>query len=181
MSRKAVVFTLITALSLVADQLSKWLVRENVAKAIERVDVIPGFFQLVHVENTGAAFGLLNDWEHAMWVFAVFTLVALAVLASLYREVEADARWMPAALGFILSGALGNGIDRLHKQAVTDFLRVYIDHPSVRSWLLENLGTAEYPSFNVADCSISIGVAMFVYAEIFLRRRASPDETPPEG
>ncbi len=101
-------------------------------------------------------------------------MVAIGVLISLYLEIPATARFMPAALGLILSGAVGNAIDRLHKQAVTDFLRVYTDHPSVRRWLLENLGTAEYPSFNIADIAISVGVAMFIFAEILLRPKKAP-------
>jgi signal peptidase II len=175
-SRKALLFTVITLVSLVSDQLSKWWVKENIHKSIERVDVIDGFFQLVHVENTGAAFGLLGDWPYAMYVFAVFTLVAIGVLISLYWEIPPEGRFMPAALAFILSGALGNAIDRVHKQAVTDFLRVYTDHPSVPTWLLETFGTAEYPSFNIADVSISIGVVMFIYAELFMRKKAAPEE-----
>ena len=89
-------------------------------------------------------------------------------------EVPATARFMPLALGLILSGAVGNAIDRVHKQAVTDFLRVYTDHPAARRWLLENLGTAEYPSFNIADIAISVGVVMFLFAEVFLRPKTAP-------
>ena len=174
MSRKALIVSVVTVVSLVADQASKLWIQANVAKSLERIDVIPGFFQLVHVENTGAAFGILGDFEYAMWVFAVFTVVAIGVLISLYREVPATARFMPLALGLILSGAVGNAIDRAHKQAVTDFLRVYTDHPAARRWLLENLGTAEYPSFNIADIAISVGVVMFLFAEVFLRPKTAP-------
>ena len=174
MSRKALIVSVVTVVSLVADQASKLWIQANVAKSLERIDVIPGFFQLVHVENTGAAFGILGDFEYAMWVFAVFTVVAIGVLISLYREVPATARFMPLALGLILSGAVGNAIDRVHKQAVTDFLRVYTDHPTARRWLLENLGTAEYPSFNIADIAISVGVVMFLFAEVILRPKTAP-------
>ncbi len=179
MSRKALVFVALATLSLGADQLSKWQVREHLALSVERVEVIPGLFQLVHVENTGAAFGLLSGWEHAMWLFALFTLAALGVLVSLYRECPPEARWTPAALALILAGAVGNGIDRVHKQAVTDFLRVYVDHRAVRDFLRNTLGAVEWPSFNVADVSISVGVAMFVYAELFMRRKGTaPEEAP---
>ena len=95
MSRKALIVSVVTVVSLVADQASKLWIQANVAKSLERIDVIPGFFQLVHVENTGAAFGILGDFEYAMWVFAVFTVVAIGVLISLYREVPATARFMP--------------------------------------------------------------------------------------
>ena len=173
MSPKALVFVLLSTLSLGADQLSKWQVREQLALSVERVEVIPGFFELVHVENTGAAFGLLSGWEHAMWLFGVFTLAALGVLVSLYRECPEQARWTPAALALILAGAVGNGVDRLHKQAVTDFLRVYVDHEAVRTFLRKNLGAVEWPSFNVADVSISVGVGMFLVAELFLRRKGA--------
>jgi signal peptidase II len=142
--------------------------------------VIPGFFQIAHVENTGAAFGLLAGYEHAMWVFAVFTLVAMGVLISLFRELPSDSRLMPLALGAILAGALGNAIDRVHKQGVTDFLRFYIDHDAFSAWLIKTFGTNEYPSFNVADMAICLGVALFLGNELRTARRpsATPEATP---
>ena len=82
---------------------------------------------------------------------------------------------LPLALGLILSGAVGNAIDRVHKQAVTDFLRVYTDHPTARRWLLENLGTAEYPSFNIADIAINVGAGLLILNAILVGRREAAE------
>ena len=69
---------------------------------------------------------------------------------------------VPIALAPIASGALGNAVDRVWKATVTDFLRVYISAPGAKQWLMETFGTAEWPSFNVADSTLLVGVVIFV-------------------
>lgn len=160
------VFAVVALVSIVLDQITKIWIRDVFEDGPRSIAVIEGFFDLVHVENSGAAFGLLADYEWAIWVFVPFTLIAVIVLVSLLRECELHERFMPAALSLILGGAIGNFIDRVHKQSVTDFLRFYQDSGGLYDWLVANLGTAEYPSFNVADISIVVGVGMFVLHEL---------------
>ncbi len=147
---------------LVVDQATKIWVVENIKYRVEEIQVIDGFFSLVHAQNSGAAFGMLNDHEYRMVVFAVFTVVALGVLWQMYREIPADDRYQGIALGLVLSGAIGNAIDRIHKQSVTDFLRIYTENPSIKPWLVDTFGTYEWPSFNVADAAIVIGLGLFI-------------------
>ena len=113
---------------LIVDQVTKIWVVNNIPYRSKGITVIDGFFDIVHAQNSGAAMGFLNDYEHRMLVFAVFTVIALGVLAQMYREIPSDDRFQSIALGLVFSGAIGNAIDRIHKQSVTDFLRVYTEH-----------------------------------------------------
>lgn len=177
-SRKLRIFLAAVAVMLPLDQITKWLVRDRLRENIDSVDVLPGFFQLVHVENSGAAFGFLNGKSWAMYVFIPFTLVAGGILISMLKDLEDDERFMPLSLGLILAGAIGNFIDRVLFQSVTDFLRVYSNNPELNAWMLEQLGrSAEWPSFNVADIAVVVGVFLFLIHEIFFRKK---EEEPTE-
>lgn len=166
------IFLVLAVASIVLDQVTKIWIRQTIPYGGRGQTVIEGLFDLVHVENSGAAFGLLSGYDWAIWVFVPFTIIAVIVLISLLRECEPAARFMPAALGLILGGAVGNFIDRVYKQSVTDFLRFYQDSGALYEWLLAKLGTAEYPSFNVADISIVVGVGMFIVHELVMARKA---------
>lgn len=171
-------FLLLAAAVVAVDQLTKIAVVYGLRAYRDSIDVIDGLFKIVHVQNTGAAGGLLEGFEHRMLVFYAFTLLAMGVLVSLLRELDDDERVMSSALGLILGGAIGNAIDRVHKQSVTDFLHFYTDHPGVTS-LLGQLGIpAQYPSFNVADMAIVIGVCL--YLGLYLTGRA-PEARAPSG
>ena len=154
---------------LIVDQATKIWVVKNIKYRVEEIQVIDGFFSLVHAQNKGAAMGILNDYEHRMLVFAVFTVIALGVLWQMYCEIPAEDRYQGAALGLVLSGAIGNAIDRIHKQSVTDFLRVYTENPSIKPWLVDTFGTYEWPSFNVADAAIVVGLILFIIHFAFMQ------------
>jgi len=163
---------------LVVDQATKIWVVENIKYRVEEIQIIDGFFSLVHAQNRGAAMGLLNSYEHRMLVFGVFTVVALGVLLQMYREIPDEDRYQATALGLVLSGAIGNAIDRIHKQSVTDFLRVYTENPSIKPWLVDTFGTYEWPSFNVADAAIVVGLGLFIVHFAFMQE--DDDELEPE-
>ena len=83
---------------------------------------------------------------------------------------------MTAALGMITAGAIGNLIDRVDKQSVTDFLRFYWpSEGGIGGFLTNTFGTTEYPSFNVADMAIICGVGMFIFHYLFLEDRQGDD------
>ena len=176
MSRKYIVFTIITVLFTLFDQLTKLWVVENIKYRVDEIPVIEGFLSFVHAQNRGAAFGIMQG---QMIVFAIFTIIALGVLGQMLWQLEADDSFQSFALGLIASGAIGNGIDRAYKQSVTDFIRVYTDNPSVAAWLQENFGTTEWPSFNIADAAIVIGLLMFLFHFLFLEKDAEDLEPDP--
>lgn len=139
----------LSALAVVLDQISKLAV---VAKLAPYQDVIPltGFFNLVHVHNTGAAFSLLADqpgWQR--FFFLGIALIASVVIFVLLKKTH-DRPLYAAALALILGGALGNVIDRIAYGYVIDFLDVY-------------LGTWHWPAFNVADAAITLGAAGLIF------------------
>jgi signal peptidase II len=141
----AIVFTIV-----LLDQLTKYLVRTNMALWDHR-EIIPGFVNLVHVQNTGAAFGLLNNvdfpYKPAVMIgIAGLALVAIAAYATQLGFHERAARF---GLAFILGGAVGNLIDRMFVGYVVDFVDVY--------W-----GTVHFWAFNVADAAITVGAILVI-------------------
>jgi len=147
------------ALTIVADQFSKWLVLDNLARnaAIPVTD----FFQLVLVFNSGAAFSFLADqagWQR--WFFVIAGVGISGWLTVMLRDHQHE-KLLPAALSLIIGGALGNVIDRLVHGAVVDFLYFHI-------------GRYGWPAFNVADTAINVGVFLLIWA--FIRKSPSPSE-----
>jgi signal peptidase II len=146
---------------IVLDQATKALVRRFLVEG-ESHNVIPGFLDLTHVHNTGAAFGLLNAAEFqykplVMIAIAALALVSIAVYATQLGFHERMARY---GLALILGGAFGNLIDRAFAGFVVDFVDVY--------W-----GTTHFWAFNVADSAITIGAIMVLLDMIGLGRDAS--------
>ena len=137
---------LIISLVLVLDQWTKHLVDLHIRRH-EVVTIIPGFFNLTNVRNPGAAFGIFSDM-HSRWrslFFILVTLVAVLVIAALIRK--SHERLLVFAFSLIAGGAIGNVIDRIRYGEVVDFIQWY-----VKSYY--------WPSFNVADSAISIGVTL---------------------
>jgi len=143
-----------------SDQLTKWLIQKNVPYGSE-IPIIPGFFSLVHVSNTGAAFSFLADasgWQR--WFFiALGVLVSGAILFWMRQLDSRRHRLLAAGLALIMGGALGNVIDRVWHSHVIDFI-----HFHWKQW--------EFPAFNMADTSITIGAALLILDAILEGRRA---------
>ncbi|MDR2124571.1 MAG: signal peptidase II [Desulfovibrio sp.] len=131
----------------VLDQTSKHIVAGAVGygKAV----VVTVFFNLVHVRNFGAVFGILNDPELGVQValFGVLTAVALAAVFFLVRSAGENETLLFFAMGLITGGALGNLADRLRLGAVTDFLDFHY-------------GALHWPAFNAADAGLCIGAGL---------------------
>lgn len=153
----------IVAVVVVLDQVTKWLVRQHLDLWDQR-EIIPGLLNLVHVQNTGAAFGLLNNIDFAykpvvMIGIAMLALAAIAVYASQLGFHERAAR---IGLAFILGGAVGNLIDRAVAGHVLDFVDLY--------W-----GTTHFWAFNVADAAINVGALLVILDMFGIGRRHAPD------
>lgn len=188
LNRKLVIFTLVTLVGVIADQASKYWVRTSEAvNAPGGIQVIPGFFSIVHAENPGAAFGMLGNvsQEWRIGIFVLFTLVATAIVVDMFRRLPPTDIFLSTTLGLILSGALGNVIDRVFKPiygmdaTVTDFLRLYTSDPDWAEWLRGMFGMAEYPSFNIADANLVVGVGLFLVHYLFIEGRG--DDAEEEG
>ncbi len=151
-------FFVIMLLVVICDQLSKLWILQNFALYDSTV-IIPGFFNLTFLRNTGAAFGILAG-QPALWrqvFFITLAMVALVVIIFMQRKLGPQNSWFTVSLGFISGGAIGNLIDRVAYGSVIDFLDFYVT-------------THHWPAFNVADSGITVGVAIFLITQ-FLEER----------
>ena len=133
---------------------------EHIALLDRSIDLIPGFMKLVYAENPGAAWGFMRDAGDTMRL-VFFSVVAIVAAFAMIWAIWTG--WMGSAfgtlaLGAILGGALGNLVDRLRYQVVVDFVLNYI-------------GDARWPVYNIADVAISAGVAL-ILIEMLLARRS---------
>ena len=144
-------YLIVASAVVVLDQVSKAAVLRSIP-LYHAIPVIPGFFDLTHVQNTGAAFGILASLE-APWRSLLLNLIALgvftAVLVWSFRTPPQAVRFQ-AGFSLILGGAAGNLIDRFRSGSVTDFLLFYV-------------GRYQWPSFNVADSAITVGVFLLAW------------------
>jgi signal peptidase II len=144
------------------DQLTKFMVRSTIPLYAKRV-IIPQLLDFTHVQNTGAAFGVLNAAEFPYKSAVMIGIAALALVAiSLYaRQLGSHEKLSRYGLALILGGAFGNLIDRAIAGYVVDFVDVY--------W-----GDAHFWAFNVADAAITVGAILVLFEMIgFGRRHAS--------
>lgn len=141
------------------DQLTKWIIIEAIGPDSERrsITIIPGVLEFVFVRNTGSAFGFFQGGSDILKIAA---LVAVGILLIYYFRAASRDWVMSLALGLQLGGALGNIVDRFRFGYVVDF----IDFP-------------RFPTFNVADSAITVGVVLLIFALLFrdVDGRQSPD------
>jgi signal peptidase II len=148
--QSAAIITAVVAL----DRITKAYIRTRVS-SWDIYPVIPGFFNIVHTENPGAAFGVLSD-SSIQWRGMLLVGVSLAVMAIigtiLWRTGKLAAAHTPllrTGLALVFGGALGNLVDRVFRGTVTDFLQFFF-------------GSYEFPSFNAADSAITIGAGLLL-------------------
>lgn len=142
------------------DQFTKVWIRTGFVCGGEPVEIIPGFFNLVYVRNPGAAWGLLGGQQGILIVLSAVVFVLLAVFHRRVLNPTLDHR---IVLGLLLGGTLGNLIDRIKFDGVTDFLDFYI-------------GTYHWPSFNVADSAICIAVGLYLLSSLWHTRHPLKDD-----
>lgn len=180
MSPKLKVLLAVAGGTLALDQALKVWTQQHFDGPRDRLVLIPNWLELVHAENPGAAFSAFADFSEPvrMAIFGAFTVIALGALLQMYRQLGAGERLRTASIAFILAGALGNAIDRVYKQSVTDMVKMFWGPPgSVRTWLESTFGTSVWPIWNIADAAILIGVAMFLLEFLFEKDQAQLQET----
>lgn len=162
-SRKHWVIFLVTPISLLADQLTKTYVHGHL-HLFDEHKIIPDFFNIVYVQNRGLAFGLFQNkiGPYSTLIFLIITLVALGIIIHLFFKTDRKAVLLPMALSLVLAGALGNLIDRLHWGFVVDFLQLYYR-------------SNYWPTFNVADMSITAGIILLVIDSFRPQPEAKPE------
>jgi len=136
---------------LICDQITKWLVLQNIDRDDE-ITVIPGFFNLTYRVNTGAAWSRFTGHNYAL---AAIAIAALVVLYLTRRHFSSHRLLGQFAFGLIFGGIIGNLTDRLlpGRHAVVDFLHFYMARRGTSDFY-------DFPAFNVADSAICVGVAL---------------------
>lgn len=144
----------VAGVSVALDQWTKWWVRENIEYGgqwlPESFMWLSPYARFVHWYNSGAAFGM---FQNGNLVFTILAFIVIAAILYYYPSVDANDWTLKLAMGLQLGGAVGNLIDRLLMQKVTDFISIWT-----------------FPVFNVADASISIGVAVLLLG-VWLKER----------
>lgn len=149
--RRAWVVLVVAGIIITLDQLTKEWVRLNIPKygSIIPIPALGEYFVFEHVDNYGAAFGILQNQGMLFVVIAV--VVAIAILFYV-RYLPTEHNFVRILLGLQLGGAVGNLVDRINQGFVTDFVKMGI--PGVYYW----------PNYNIADSSIVVGViALGIY------------------
>jgi signal peptidase II len=153
--RDYAVLAVLAGLIIALDQWTKWLVRTNLPF---QGTWLPGWLEwlspyarIVHWSNSGAAFG---TFQNGNTVFTILAIIVIGAILYYYPRVEAGDWTLRLAMGMQLGGAAGNLIDRLLMQRVTDFIAV-----------------GNFPVFNVADASISVGVVVLLLG-VWLKERS---------
>ena len=150
---------------LTLDQWTKWMVEIHLPHHTSSV-LVPGLLNVTHVRNTGVAFGLFaTTGAGSAGMLTLLGLLALAAVGIYFWHAPSRDRILLVALGLVVGGAVGNLIDRISSGAVTDFVDVY-------------LGPHHWPSFNVADSAISVGIALMLLDSF--RSRKEPETAVPE-
>jgi signal peptidase II len=155
---------LLIALAIVIlDRVTKWIVVKTIPLE-DVIPIVPGFFRLTHLENTGAAFSLFAESTSPFrtTLLIAFTLAALVVIALLLWRGRNEFNSSTLALAMILGGAVGNLWDRLSDGKVTDFLDFYI-------------GVHHWPPFNVADSAIVVG-ALLLFMRMLRKDQENGDK-----
>ncbi len=143
----------------VLDQVTKRLVTQTM-HVHDSIPVISGLFNLTHIRNPGAAFGIFATTHSAFrLIFFVGTsIIALGLLWTIFCRLHPEDWWGHLTVAGIVGGAIGNLIDRLRYGEVVDFLDFYV-------------GGYHWPAFNVADSAISVGVVSLLIMFVLEKKR----------
>ncbi|HZX11394.1 MAG TPA: signal peptidase II [Acidobacteriota bacterium] len=155
--KRTFLYLMIIAGLLIFDQVSKSIINRAVPYG-GHITVIKGFFNISHVHNRGAVFGLFNQTGNSFifYVLTTASLAAFAVVVYFFIKVPSSEFLLKFTLSLIIAGALGNSLDRLLRGYVIDFLDFHINN-----W--------HWPSFNMADSCITIGAVFMIYLLLFKR------------
>jgi signal peptidase II len=148
---------LISLCVIALDRVTKWTISRRLSMH-DGIQVIPGFFRIIHTENPGAAFGIFADspsqWKLGMLIG--FSIIALVIVSGLLWKNSHTMTSTGVGLALILGGAVGNLWDRLVSHQVVDFLLFYV-------------GPHQWPAFNVADSAIVVGAVLLVIEIVFVK------------
>lgn len=145
------------------DQVTKWLVVRSLGylETWEPLPALSGIFDITYTRNTGAAFGMAQDFGN---IFLIIAVVVVAAILYYYRQLPAELWIMKVALGLQMGGAVGNALDRITRGYVVDFFHLH-------GW----------PIFNIADSAVVVGVVVLIIAMWWHERQMEALNDPHHG
>lgn len=137
------------------DQLAKYIIC-TLVPLYSKVEILSDFINIVHIRNSGIAFGLFKHFGNQFQVISLIAVtgVTLVLIMFIINQIKKDDKLQTFSLSLILGGAIGNLIDRFHLGEVIDFIDVH--------WY----AIYHWPAFNVADSAITVGIVIMVLAEL---------------
>ena len=154
MHYKNLIWLMLSFLIILLDQASKYYAAHYLSFA-QAVIIIPNYFNLFLMHNTGASFSFLaqmSGWQR--WFLSIVAIIISLGLIKWLLSLPQNQYWMASALSLVIGGAIGNLIDRLQLAYVVDFIQVYYKN-------------YYFPTFNIADSAVVIGVCMIAYVSFF--------------
>ncbi len=145
------IYYLLAALLIIIDQITKWNIVQNFELYQEKV-IVPVFFSLFYIQNEGAAWGI---FQGKMVFFYLVTLIVVGYLVYMFQQEKNKTKLVGISFALILSGAIGNFIDRLLNGYVVDMFR---------------LDFINFPIFNVADVCLTVGVVLMLIHVLFFEK-----------
>lgn len=145
--KKNVLLAIVPSIVILLDYFTKQLIVSNFSLT-DSYSLLP-FLKIVHVQNPGAAFGIFKHLGNNVFIF--FSIVAIICILIYKSKLPMGLEFF--SLSLILGGAIGNLIDRLTKGKVIDFIDVFI-------------GKWHWPAFNVADSALTVGMILFIWANL---------------
>ena len=179
-----VFLVLVTVINLVADLWSKDWAKSHFESALpgdsRKLVVVENLMNFIFAKNKGGAWGLLQNETEALRrpFFLVVSVAAIVFIVSLYRKLQPGQTALKWGLPLVLGGALGNLVDRIRYGYVIDFIDVYL-HPAWFKWLTGSNSESHWPTFNVADISICVGVGLMAIDMFTSRKPATAAPLPP--
>lgn len=154
MKNKYIILIILAPLAAALDQLTKWWARS--LQGEPPITIIESYFHFIYVENRGAAFGLFSDMSPQWRIpfFVIISIVAIIMIFYFFRKVQDSQLVLITALSMVLGGAIGNFIDRIAYNSVIDFI----------DWHYKQY---HWPTFNIADVFICIGVGLLIIEMFF--------------
>ncbi len=153
MNKKGSIY-IIASIIFLFDQLIKNCVN-NIMNLYDKIKIIPGFFQIYFVKNTGAAFSIFKD--NTLFIILI-TVVFIAFLYNYIKKERQFTKISILSLGMILGGILGNLLDRIIYHSVIDYLSF-------------SFFKVDFPIFNLADIAITLGVFIMLFENIFFKNK----------
>lgn len=155
-----ILWSIVVTLIILIDQISKYWVVNNIG-VTDSITIIPKLIDFVYVKNTGAAFSFLSDKTYGVWILSGISIIFCVCVVLFMIKSKPKNRLLMVSLALMLSGAVGNVIDRILRGFVVDFIETTF---------------IKFPVFNIADIAITLGAFLVILYILFFDKAKTNEE-----